>query len=63
MMIKADKDICLRCSGCVGVCPKGALSLTEHGIKCDPDKCIRCGICVKFCPVAALSLEEKHGKL
>ena len=58
-MIDADDRICLRCSGCVGICPKAALSLSEHGIECDPDRCIRCKICVDFCPAAALSLREK----
>jgi ferredoxin len=57
-MIKPDKGICLRCSGCVGVCPVSALTLREHGIECNED-CIKCGICVNFCPVQALSLEGK----
>lgn len=58
MSVVADKEKCLRCGGCVAVCPKLALDLTEHGIVCDPKKCIDCGICVKFCPVEALSLEK-----
>ncbi len=57
-MIKADKKLCLRCSGCVGVCPQSALKLTEHGIECDPERCVECGICVSFCPVGALRLEK-----
>jgi len=58
MAVVADKNKCLRCGGCVAVCPKLALDLTEHGIVCDPEKCIDCGICVKFCPVEALSLKK-----
>lgn len=58
MVVTADKEKCLRCGGCVAVCPKLALDLTEHGIACDPEKCINCGICVKFCPVEALSLKK-----
>jgi len=57
-MIESKKDICLRCGGCVGVCPKGALTLTEHGIECNED-CINCQACVKFCPVGALKLKEE----
>lgn len=53
-MIKVDEKKCLRCGGCVGVCPVSALTLTEHGIKCD-QKCTNCGICINFCPVGALS--------
>lgn len=57
-MIKPDKRLCLRCSGCVGVCPQSALTLREHGIECD-EKCIKCGICVNFCPVGALRLKRE----
>lgn len=53
-MVKAIKEKCIRCSGCVSVCPHGALRFTEHGIECDPEKCVNCGICVSFCPVGAL---------
>ncbi len=58
MAVIADKSKCLRCGGCVAVCPKLALNLTEHGIVCDPEKCVNCDICVKFCPVEALSLKK-----
>jgi len=58
MSVVADKNKCLRCGGCVGVCPHLALDLKEHGIVCDAEKCVSCGICVKFCPVEALSLEK-----
>jgi NAD-dependent dihydropyrimidine dehydrogenase PreA subunit len=58
-MIRSDKNVCLRCSGCVGVCPRSALTLKEHGIVCDPEKCVSCGICVNFCPVSALKLEDE----
>jgi heterodisulfide reductase subunit A-like polyferredoxin len=58
-MIEPDRKLCLRCSGCVGVCPHSALTLREHGIECDPGKCVRCGICVSFCPVGALKLSGR----
>lgn len=57
-MIKSDRKKCLRCGGCVGVCPAGALTLTEHGIECDEEKCTKCKTCVSFCPVQALELKE-----
>jgi ferredoxin len=58
MVVTADKDKCLRCGGCVGVCPVAALCLSEHGIACS-EKCNNCTICVQFCPVGALSLTKK----
>jgi Fe-S-cluster-containing hydrogenase component 2 len=45
----------------VGVCPKSALTLTEHGIRCDK-RCVSCKICLNFCPVGAIEiLGEKNG--
>ena len=59
VMIEADRKLCLRCSGCVGVCPQAALNLREHGLECDPERCVSCGICTRFCPVGALKLSDK----
>jgi ferredoxin len=56
-MIRTDSGKCLRCGGCVGVCPRSALTLTEHGIVCD-GRCNSCRICISFCPVGAISLTE-----
>ncbi|RLJ05925.1 MAG: ferredoxin [Candidatus Aenigmatarchaeota archaeon] len=57
-MIEVDRKKCLRCGGCVSVCPATALTLTEHGITVN-DNCNNCGICVNFCPVEALKRGEK----
>jgi len=53
-MINTDER-CLRCGGCVGVCPLSALSLGEHGIACS-DKCNNCKICLNFCPMGAIKM-------
>ena len=58
MTWSVDVKKCLRCGGCVGVCPQNALELTEHGLKVDKEKCILCGICMKFCPVAAIAVSK-----
>lgn len=58
MTVTADKEKCLRCGGCVGVCPVAALHLGEHGIECS-SKCTDCSACVQFCPVGALQLVKK----
>ncbi|RLJ01525.1 MAG: ferredoxin [Candidatus Aenigmatarchaeota archaeon] len=54
-----NKEKCLRCGGCVSVCPKNALELTEQGIIRDEKKCINCGICEKFCPVGAIKVKKE----
>ncbi|MFB6089147.1 MAG: DUF362 domain-containing protein [Candidatus Aenigmatarchaeota archaeon] len=58
-MWEIDKEKCLRCGGCVSVCPTGALDLTEHGIEIDKEKCIECGNCEDFCPVGSIKITEE----
>ena len=53
--LQVDRSRCCYCGGCVGVCPKDALTLEETVLRVDEDKCIGCGICVKFCPVDAIA--------
>ena len=55
MIVVNDK--CLKCGGCVAVCPHNALALKDK-IECN-EKCVSCGICVKFCPVGAISLKKE----
>ncbi|HHO57403.1 MAG TPA: 4Fe-4S dicluster domain-containing protein [Thermoplasmatales archaeon] len=52
-MIRVDRERCLYCGGCVGICPVNAITLYETRIEIS-DACINCGLCVKFCPVGAL---------
>jgi ferredoxin len=57
MAIEVDRSKCIKCGGCVGVCPADALLFTDK-INLDNGKCISCRNCVKFCPVGALRLVE-----
>ena len=57
MVARCNRDLCIHCAGCVGVCPVSAIDLREYRIEIDPKKCIDCGTCIKFCPVRALSLK------
>ncbi len=57
MVWKINRDRCLRCGGCVGVCPVQALHLTENGVIIDEERCVECGNCEKICPVGAISLD------
>jgi len=54
MAPKVDKDKCIHCGGCVGICPKDAITLRETVIEIDKKKCINCGTCAKFCPAGAI---------
>lgn len=53
-----QKEKCLKCAGCVGVCPKMALDMYGLDLQIDHEKCIHCGLCTRTCPVGALSLQE-----
>ena len=53
-----DRKKCLKCFGCVSVCPKMALEAGEEGPVWNKEKCIGCEACVKFCPVGALKLKK-----
>lgn len=56
MPVKVEKDTCIGCGACTGVCPVGALSLGDDGkATCDEGTCIDCGACVGTCPVTAIS--------
>lgn len=55
-MIRTDGR-CLRCGGCVSVCPRDALTLTDEGIACS-GRCTDCGICIRFCPVMAIRMNR-----
>jgi NosR/NirI family transcriptional regulator, nitrous oxide reductase regulator len=40
---------CDRCGSCAGVCPVGAIDITEKGSVIDAVECIRCGDCTRTC--------------
>ncbi|MFH1787006.1 MAG: 4Fe-4S binding protein [archaeon] len=54
--MRVDRRKCLKCGGCVSVCPKNANELLEEGIVFY-DYCINCRVCEKFCPVGAIKYE------
>jgi Fe-S-cluster-containing hydrogenase component 2 len=55
MPVKVNKDDCIGCGACVGVCPVTALSLDDDGkSQCNEEICISCLTCVGTCPVGAI---------
>lgn len=51
-----DSDKCMGCHTCMGVCPIGAILITDDGkCKIDFTKCAHCGTCAGVCPANAIT--------
>ena len=57
MELTIDKDKCVRCGACVGVCPVGALKLSESGVEWKKELCKFCKLCKKACPMGAIDFK------
>ena len=56
MPVTINKDLCIGCGACVGVCPVNALEMSDDGkIICKETDCIDCEACVSSCPTEAIS--------
>lgn len=55
--ITIDRDLCVDCGLCTGVCPTQALILNSETYRLDfrRSRCIVCEQCIPTCPVAAIS--------
>lgn len=52
-----DKNKCIGCGACVGICPVEAISMDDEGkSQIDTEKCIKCGACEATCPVEAIKI-------
>ena len=59
MPVTVDKELCIACGACFGVCPTQALSPDADGkSECNEELCIDCQTCVGTCPVQAISEKE-----
>ena len=54
---KVDINRCIRCGGCVSVCPTAALELRDN-VTCDAKLCTLCGVCETACPVEAIKVTK-----
>ena len=53
--MEIQKDVCVGCQTCVGVCPVGAISMVDGVAQINKDVCINCGACQGACPVGAIT--------
>lgn len=56
--LEEDKDKCIDCGECTGICPVDALSMVKNELAIDQEKCIYCRACIPVCPMRALSIKE-----
>ena len=40
--MKVDKNLCVGCGACCGVCPAGAITLKDGKSEIDQTKCVNC---------------------
>ena len=50
-----DKEVCIGCQTCVGVCPVNAISMVGDKAEINQEVCIHCGACMGACPVSAIN--------
>ena len=56
MPVTVNKDLCLGCGACTGVCPTESLKIEDDGkCGCNQDTCIDCCACVATCPAEAIN--------
>ncbi len=58
--IKIDRERCVHCGACTGVCAPAALRLGGAGAMLifDEESCVDCGRCLKACPLRAINLNR-----
>ena len=52
-----NKENCIGCGACAGVCPVSAISADADGKYEISDACIDCGACISVCPVDTITAE------
>jgi ferredoxin len=56
---QTDREICIDCGVCAGVCHFGA-RVAEEALKVDREKCYGCGICVDACAMKAIAMVPRN---
>ena len=65
MKTVCDKNKCCGCYGCVNVCNRNAIRISDSGRSfnaiIDADKCVNCGKCVNICQMNN-EVDKKDGE-
>jgi len=56
--VEINRNKCIYCGACAGVCPVLALRLNDIIMEWDKDKCVLCGSCEKICPAGAIKVKR-----
>ena len=54
-----DKEKCINCGVCMGVCPVNSIYADGKEILISYDYCKGCGICAVECPKQAINMEQE----
>lgn len=57
--IRVDKELCVHCGACTGVCSIDCLSIdsTTAMLNINTEKCNLCSLCIEACPLKAIVKE------
>ena len=55
-----DKEKCIACGICVGVCPVDAIEIEDETARIDMEECIKCGKCHEVCPENAVRHDKER---
>src|SRR5574341_1367473 len=53
-----NRDACITCRLCVGICPSQAIEEKDSQFVLDKDKCLYCGLCINNCPSSAWTAQK-----
>ena len=56
--VKKNEKRCVDCGACAGICPTGAIEMSDGLMSVDLEKCVRCGECSLMCPTRALTMKD-----